>query len=86
MLRPYGLRLKGFEVRGWRFCTFRRFLPPRRRLIPRLSIAAWKSQLLHPDPNTPPVHIERFLEARDGELLAKGHRPARGSTPLHARQ
>ncbi len=37
LLRPYGLRLKGFEVRGWRRCTFRRFLPRRRCLLSRFS-------------------------------------------------
>jgi hypothetical protein len=37
LLRPYGLRLKGFQVRGWRHCTFRRFLPRRRCLLPRFS-------------------------------------------------
>jgi hypothetical protein len=37
LLRPYGLRLKGFEIRGWRLCTFRRFLPRRRSLLPRFS-------------------------------------------------
>jgi hypothetical protein len=35
LLRPYGLRLKGLEVRGWRHCTFRRLLPRRRCLLPR---------------------------------------------------
>ena len=29
LLRPFGLRLKGFEVRGWRYSPLRRFLPRR---------------------------------------------------------
>ena len=37
LLRPFGLRLKGFEVRGWRLSPIRRLLPRRRRSIPRLS-------------------------------------------------
>jgi hypothetical protein len=33
LLRPLGLRLKGFEVRGWRVSFLRRLLPPRRPLL-----------------------------------------------------
>lgn len=34
LLRPYGLRLKGYEVRGWRYSPLR-YVIPRRRLLPR---------------------------------------------------
>ncbi len=42
LLRPYGLRLKGMEVRGWRCSPLRRFLTRRRRLKPRISVPGWK--------------------------------------------
>jgi hypothetical protein len=75
LLRPYGLRLKGFEIRGWRFSPLRRFLPTRRRLLPRLSISGWKSHVMHPNRDPPPVRLARYLEARD-----------RRANKCHARQ
>jgi hypothetical protein len=45
LLRPFGLRLKGYEVRGWRHSPLRRFLPRSRRWSPRVSIrwpGRWK--------------------------------------------
>ena len=71
LLRPYGLRLKGFEVRGWRFCTFRRFLPCRRRLVPRLSVLGLKPHVMHPNREPPPLRLARFLEARDRKCHAR---------------
>ena len=41
LLRPFGLRLKGFEVRGWRISPLSRFRPPRRRWLPRLTLSKW---------------------------------------------
>ena len=64
LLRPFGLRLKGFEVRGWRISPLRRLLPPRR---PRLS---WPSprlpSLRRRRVESPADRLIRFLRARDG--------------------
>jgi hypothetical protein len=67
LLRPYGLRLKGFEVRGWRFSPLRRFLPPRRSFSPQIPSLASKRHVLHPNRDPPPIRLARFLAARDGE-------------------
>jgi hypothetical protein len=57
LLRPFGLRLKGFELRGIRFLRLRRFVPRFRSLRPlRFSPKA------NHDP--PAVRLERFLAAR----------------------
>jgi hypothetical protein len=53
LLRPYGLRLKGLEVRGWRHCKFRRFLPRRRFLLPRFS--PLKPAMSQPNRESPQV-------------------------------
>ena len=37
LLRPLGLRLRGFQVRGWRRSPLRFWLPRRGQLIPPLS-------------------------------------------------
>ncbi len=37
LLRPLGLRLRGFEVRGWRRSPLRLWLPRRGQLLPPLS-------------------------------------------------
>jgi hypothetical protein len=42
LLRPYGLWMKGFEVRGWRCCTFRSFLPRRRGFFSKISLPSLK--------------------------------------------
>jgi hypothetical protein len=53
LLRPFGLRLKGFEVRGWRFSPLRTFLPLRRCLLPRVSISGWGPSTVHPNRASP---------------------------------
>jgi hypothetical protein len=69
LLYPYGLRLKGSEIRGWRHLfRFGKLLPPRRRLMPRLCLRT---------PRFPTRlgsdavgRMRRFLEARDGHAPA----------------
>lgn len=64
LLHPFGLRLKGFEVRGWRFSPLRSLLPRRRRLIPRIFL---RRPARHPfSNNNPSSRLLRFLESRDG--------------------
>ena len=60
-LRPYGLRLKGYEVRGWRYSPLR-YVIPRRRLLPRTV----PQRLLSPLQRCfePQKRIMQFLEAR----------------------
>jgi hypothetical protein len=65
LLRPYGLRMKGMEIRGWRFSPLRRFLPRRRCFSPKTSFAALKPHKFHPNREPPRVRLERFLQARD---------------------
>jgi hypothetical protein len=64
LLRPLGLRLKGFEVRGWRFSPFRSLFPRRRRYIPRLIAPNTASLRRNHDPV---ARMDRFLAARDGQ-------------------
>jgi hypothetical protein len=63
LLCPFGLRLKGAEVRGWRSSPLRWLLPRRRRLfrpvVPRIPIARRQSQ-------DPAARLHRFLAVRDG--------------------
>ena len=65
LLRPYGLRLKGFEVRGWRFCSLRTFLPRRRRWTPRISPPR-TPRMPRPKPNrsSPAERFEGCLAAK----------------------
>ena len=65
LLRPYGLRMKGMEIRGWRFSPFRRFLPRRRCFSPRVSFTALKPHKFHPNREPPPLRLDRFLQARE---------------------
>lgn len=69
LLRPYGLRLKGYEVRGWRYSPLR-YVIPRRRMLPR----AVPRRMLSPMQRyyEPQKRILRFLEARDGLRQAAG--------------
>ncbi len=62
LLRPWGLRLKGMEVRGWRFSSLRRFLPRRRRWMPRMSVPLTISRVADRDP--PVARLTRCIEAR----------------------
>jgi hypothetical protein len=68
LLRPFGLRLKGFEVRGWRFSPLRWLLPRRRRLMPQLLLRVPRVRRRRPN-NDPVARMQRFLEARDGRLI-----------------
>jgi hypothetical protein len=64
LLCPFGLRLKGFEVRGWRFSPLRWLLPRRRRLAPPFAM---RIPRLRPRPNDDPAsRLHRYLAARDG--------------------
>ena len=71
LLHPFGLRMKGFEVRGWRFSSLRRLLPRRRRLIPRVSHRGPASPF-QPN-NNPASRLLRFLQARDGHTPPDAH-------------
>ena len=72
LLHPYGLWLKGFEVRGWRFCSLRPFLPPRRPLVPRATLRRPARRRRKTD--APAARILRFLAARDeARGLAQGN-------------
>jgi hypothetical protein len=62
LLRPFGLRLKGFEVRGWRFSSIRTLLPHHRRM-PRISMRAATRNRRQND--APAARLLRFLDARD---------------------
>jgi hypothetical protein len=65
LLRPFGLRLKGFEVRGWRFSPLRGLLTRGKRWLPRLAM----SQRGTPGDRmeSPASRMARFLAVRDGE-------------------
>jgi len=63
LLVSYGLRLKGFELRGIRISSLGRFLPPGRCLLPRFS--AMKPPKPHPNRESPAIRMAKFLEARD---------------------
>jgi hypothetical protein len=65
LLRPLGLRLKGREVRGWRFAPIRFLLPRRRRLTPRISLRKPKPERRCSILRDPRERLLRFLEARD---------------------
>ena len=67
LLCPFGLRLKGWEVRGWRISPLRWLLPSRRRLFPAVAIRA--RRMRRRPPNDPVARLHRFLEARDGYVL-----------------
>jgi len=65
LLYPYGLRLKGREIRGWRHLfRFGKLLPPRRRLMPRLCLR--KPSFRTRPGNDPVSRMRRFLIARHG--------------------
>jgi len=75
LLRPFGLRLKGFEVRGWRISPLRSFLPRRRRWVPRISLPRVPQMPRTPRPKpsrtSPQDRLLRFLTARDGYVAAE---------------
>ena len=68
LLKPYGLRLKGMELRGMRFSLVKRFMP-RRRVFCRLpSLRTVKIRLKtarrHIPRDPPVVRVQKFLDAR----------------------
>jgi hypothetical protein len=64
LLCPLGLRLKGSEVRGWRFSPLRWLLPRRRRLFaPVVRRLPRVRERPHDDPAS---RVHRYLAARDG--------------------
>ncbi len=64
LLRPFGLRLKGSEVRGWWISPLRWLLPHRRRLYPSVAVRTFR---LRPQQNhDPAARLHRFLYLRDG--------------------
>jgi hypothetical protein len=69
LLCPFGMRLKGSEVRGWRFSPLRWLLPRRRRWMPRLSVRM--PSVRRRSNNDPVSRMHRFLEARDGYVLGR---------------
>jgi hypothetical protein len=69
LLCPFGLHLKGSEVRGWRFSPLRWLLPRRRRWMPRLSVRM--PSVRRRSNNDPVSRMHRFLEARDGYVLGR---------------
>jgi hypothetical protein len=76
LLRPFGLRLKGAEVRGWRLSPVRWLLPRRRRLYPSVAIRPPRPGRR---PNDDPVaRLHRFLEIRDGYVPADDVDPVIG--------
>ena len=69
LLRPFGLRLKGYEVRGWRISPFRRLLPRRRQLMWRISMRRPVARR-HPTEDAP-ARLARFLTIRDGYCVSE---------------
>ena len=73
LLRPYGLRLKGYEVRGWRYSPLR-YVFSRRRLLPRTV----PYRLMTPMQRwfDPQKRLLAYLDARDrlraGAMCAPG--------------
>jgi hypothetical protein len=63
LLRPYGLRLKGSELRGLRLSSLRPCFPRRRLMFPRLSSVRLPAYCPVSEP--PQIRLAKFLEARD---------------------
>jgi hypothetical protein len=59
LLCPFGLRLKGSEVRGWRISPLRWLLPRRRRLFPPVSVRV--PRIRHRPNDDPAARLHRFL-------------------------
>jgi hypothetical protein len=66
LLRVWGLRLKGMEVRGWRYSALRSLLPRFRRSIPRLPMVRVRVPSVRRPSESSASRLERFLKARDG--------------------
>jgi hypothetical protein len=73
LLRPYGLRLKGFEVRGWRTSPLRSLLSYSKRWLARIAIA--KRGKCPDYQESPASRMARYLAARVGPACRAGLRP-----------
>jgi hypothetical protein len=73
LLRPFGLRLKGFEVRGWRISPLRGLLSRGKRWLPRLTLS--KRGKPHESRESPASRMARYLAARVGPACRAGFRP-----------
>ena len=62
-LCPFGLRLKGAEVRGWRTSPLRWLLPCRRHLYRPVAV---RMPVARGQIHDPTARLHRFLAARDG--------------------
>jgi hypothetical protein len=69
LLRPFGLRLQGFEVRGWRISPLRPLLPLRCRRFSRPSIRVLS-----------PYHCSREVTAHGGNRHSERSEESRGSS------
>jgi hypothetical protein len=63
LLCPFGLRLKGAEVRGWRTSPLRWLLPCRRHLYRPVAV---RMPVARGQIHDPTARLHRFLAARDG--------------------
>ena len=79
LLRPYGLRLKGYEVRGWRYSPLR-YVFPRRRLLPRTV----PYRLMTPMQRwfDPQKRLLAYLDARDRLRAGAMCAPTRRAVPF----
>jgi hypothetical protein len=84
LLCPFGLRLKGSEVRGWRLSPLRWLLPRRRRLFPPMAIPA--PRIRHRLNDDPATRLHRFLEARDGYVGEPSTETSVDVSPLSLRE
>ncbi|MEN6458960.1 MAG: DUF1678 family protein [Thermoguttaceae bacterium] len=78
LLRPFGLWLKGSEVRGWRHSRLRPFLP---RCFSLRRLLQFRSSTPHTvirkrkpnrNPDPPAARLMKFLRARDGPQALDG--------------
>jgi len=79
LLRPYGLSLKGYEVRGWRYSPLR-YVFPRRRLLPRTI----PYRLMTPMQRwfDPQKRLLAYLDARDRLRAGAMCAPTRRAVPF----
>ena len=70
LLRPFGLRLKGFEVRGWRSIS----TPPPVAAPPTAILLALHARSVRArrPTETPATRLARFLSIRDGSPSPAG--------------
>ena len=65
MLRPFGLRMKGFEVRGWRASSLQQALASLRFGSLKTGSAAKRKGHRGTTPRTLQARMQAFLDARD---------------------